>query len=163
MIRLVVSAFAILFLFSSCKIQLLDYECIDTKGRKCKLNYTTNALYVGFSSLGCHDCHIKLNEYLETKGYYNNDTIKVYGIIALDEDKIRNEFVQQLNIVSMKRYYPNINEFRFCIEKDRDIKIIGKTIRNFNTPFLIEVKNQEFYYISNDSIFSHDGRNVILN
>jgi hypothetical protein len=163
MIRLVVSVFAILFLFSSCKIQLSDYECVDTKGRKCDLNCTTNVLYVGFSSLGCHDCHIKLNEYLEAKGYYSNDTIKVYGIIALEEDEIRNEFVQQLNIVSMKRYYPNINEFRFCIEKDNSIKIMGNTIRKFNTPFLIEVKNKEFRYIPNNSIFSQNGMNVIIN
>ncbi|MBR5254190.1 MAG: hypothetical protein IKV46_04015 [Bacteroidales bacterium] len=152
-----------IFFFSSCKIQLSDYECIDMNGRKCDLNYTTNIMYVGFSSLGCHDCHVKLNEYFETKGYYNNDTIKIYGIIALEEDEIRNELMQQLNIASMKRYYPNMNEFRFCIEKDNSIKIIGNTIRNFNTPFLIEVKNKEFRYIPTDSIFSQNGMNVIIN
>lgn len=115
-------------------------------------------IYVGFSSVSCHDCHEKLNTYLDEAGFYDNDTIEIYGIIALEKDKIKNEFYQQLSIVSMKQYYPKMKQFRFCEEIDKDIKIVGRRIKNFYTPFVLRVYQYEYFSFDANMIFTQNDR-----
>lgn len=149
-------------LFASCKTNLDSVSCIGTDRKVHKLHSSPYSIYVGFSSLGCHDCHEILNSYLEEHGLYDNDTIELYGLIALKKDKIRNKLSQQMAIASMKQYYPSMKQFRFCEQIDDNIKILGRRVKYFNTPFVLRVYNNQYSFLDSDLIFVQNGKRMTV-
>lgn len=145
--------FIICLPFVSCRTSIDSVSCMGTDNKVHPFASDVCAVYVGFSSTGCHDCHQMLNAYLEEINLYNNDTIEVYGIIALEKDKIRNKLSQQLAIASMKQYYPKMKQFRFCEKIDRNIKVFGKRLRDFDTPFVLRVYQNEYFFFESNWIF----------
>ena len=102
-------------LFASCKT-MDDVSCVgtDKKVHPFKKDGVC-CIYVGFSSVGCHDCHEKLNTYLDEAGFYDNDTIEIYGIIALEKDKIKNEFCENNNIQLLRIPYYNFKDIETMV------------------------------------------------
>ena len=160
---LVFTTFLSLFL-ASCGTSGDLYTCIGTDRKKHSLMETDKqSIYVLFSTLGCHECHERLNDFLEEEGLYDNDSIDVFGLIAVPKKERKDLLTQKLMISKMHKYYPAMKHFRFCAEEQGKITIIGMRINNFHTPAVISVQGRSITYINSDKVTVIKEKRVITN
>lgn len=160
---LVFTTFLSLFL-ASCGTSGDLYTCIGTDRKKHSLVETDkHSIYVLFSTLGCHECHERLNDFLEEEGLYNNDSIDVFGLIAVPKKERKDLLTQKLMTSKMHRYYPEMKHFLFCTEEQGKINIIGMQINNFLTPAVINVHKGEITYINSDKVTVFKDKRVVVN
>lgn len=150
-------------MFVSCGIGRDEFVGTDRHTHNCYFGKKT--VYIGFSSFSCHDCHVKLNEYLKSEGIYDNPDIELYGLIALKKSQIRSKVAQKMSIEEMKRYYPEMRNFSFCkLNDENEMQVIIMSIKSYDTPFILDVRGEhEFHYILSDRIIVGEGNNIVIN
>lgn len=158
---MVFTTFLSLFL-ASCGTSGDLYTCIGTDRKKHSLMETDKqSIYVLFSTLGCHECHLRLNEFLEEQGVYDNDSIDVFGLIAVPKKERKD--TQKLMIAKMHRYYPAMKNFLFCSEEQGKINLLGLQINNFQTPAVIMADSGAVTYFNSDRVTVYRNKQVVVN
>lgn len=160
---LVFTTFLSLFL-ASCGTSGDLYTCIGTDRKKHSLMETDKqSIYVLFSTLGCHECHLRLNEFLEEQGVYDNDSIELFGLIAVPKKERKDMLTQKLMIAKMHRYYPAMKNFLFCSEEQGKINLLGLQINNFQTPAVIMADSGAVTYFNSDRVTVYRNKQVVVN
>lgn len=136
-----------------------------TDGRAHCFYDNKKTVYVGFATLGCHDCHVKLNEYLEKEGFYDNPDIELYGLISLEPEQMKSELAQKIAVSDMLKYYPKMQRFRFCKQIGKGAMKVGSfTVNSFNTPFLFVAREKTFnQLIGAETVIVFEGKNIAVN
>lgn len=160
---MVFTTFLSLFL-ASCGTSGDLYTCIGTDRKKHSLMETDKqSIYVLFSTLGCHECHLRLNEFLEEQGVYANDSIDVFGLIAVPKKERKDMLTQKLMIAKMHRYYPAMKNFLFCSEEQGKINLLELQINNFQTPAVIMADSGAVTYFNSDRVTVYRNKQVVVN
>ena len=64
----------------SCSVNHNYNRILDFEGKKIKNENLKPAVYVLYSTLGCHECHIKLDEFFDKNNLYSNNKINVQEV-----------------------------------------------------------------------------------
>lgn len=148
----------------SCGTSDGSFTCIGTDKKKHFLKETEKrSIYVLFSTLGCHECHLRLNEFLEEQGVYDNDSIELFGLIAVPKKERKDMLTQKLMIAKMHRYYPAMKNFLFCSEEQGKINLLGLQINNFQTPAVIMADSGAVTYLNSDRVTVYRNKQVVVN
>ena len=148
-------------LLASCSIFINENKIVNIEGKRQKLDYSKHRIYVLFSTLGCHDCHKKLNEYFESNNFYNNDTIEIVGYIGVQNGDINSLLSRKSSLIYFNKYYPKIKKVYFSEEsKNKEILLLDYKIQNFEVPSLLVVKNNTVNFIEIKDIFKFVDKRV---
>lgn len=140
-------------------------KIVNLEGKRQKLDYSKHKIYVLFSTLGCHDCHNKLNEYFENNNFYSNDSIEIIGYIGIPNDKIKNLLSRKSSLIYFNKYYPNIKKVYFSEEnKDMKISFLDYKIPDYEVPAIVIIKQDTILYLGVSDILKYEnGRNYNVN
>ena len=157
----------IVLLFSSCSILNNGNKIVNLDGKRQKLDYSKHKIYVLFSTLGCHDCHNKLNEYFENNNFYNNDSIEIIGYIGIPNGQIKSLLLRKSSLITFNKYYPNIKKAYFTQEdKDRNIRLnnlkLSYKIPNFAVPSIVSIKQDSVVFVEINEIFKIENKRYIV-
>lgn len=155
----------IVIVFSSCNVFNTKDKLVNLEGKRQKLDYSKHKIYILFSTLGCHDCHNKLNEYFENNNFYNNDSIEIIGYIGVPNGKIKSLLLRKSSLISFNKYYPNIKQVYFSEEnKDREISFLDYKIPNYEVPAIVLIKQDTILFLGIRDVFKYEnGRNYNVN
>lgn len=161
------SLLIIAILFTSCSVFNNEDKIVNLEGKRQKLDYSKHKIYVFFSTLGCHDCHNKLNEYFENNNFYDSDSIEIIGYIGVPNGKIKDYFHRKSSLISFKTYYPNIKKVYFTQEdKDKNIRIknlnLPIKIPNYAVPSIVSIKKDSVVFVGINEIFKTENKRYIV-
>lgn len=148
----------IVMVFSSCSVFNNGNKIVNLDGKREKLDYSKHKIYVLYSTIGCHDCHNKLNEYFENNNFYNNDSIEIIGYIGVPNGKIKNLLIRKSSLICFNKYYPKIKKAYFTEEdKDKNIRITNLKLPiklpNYAVPSIVSIKKDSVVFVGVNDIF----------
>lgn len=149
----------------SCSVFNNEDKIVNLEGKRQKFDYFKNKIYVLFSTLGCHDCHNKLNEYFENNNFYNNDSIEIIGYIGVPNGEIKNLLLRKSSLIYFSKYYPNIREVYFTeVNKNREISFLDYKIPDYGVPAIVLIRQDTVLFLRLGDLFKYeDGRNYKVN
>ena len=159
------SLLIIAILFASCSVFNNEDKIVNLEGKRQKLDYSKHRIYILFSTLGCHDCHNKLNEYFENNNFYTNDSIEIIGYIGVQNGEIKNLLSRKSSLVYFNKYYPNIKKVYFSEEnKDRKISFLDYKSLDYEVPAIFLIKQDTILFLGARDIFKYEnGKNYNVN
>lgn len=149
------------YLFFSCSVKNNYNKIVDFEGKKQNIKNLKPAVYVLFSTLGCHDCHKKLNEFLEKNDFYSNDKINIVGYIGVENGNINEKISRKIALITFNRYYPKIKETVFVEKsKEKDISFLEYKIPDYEVPAIVLLKQDTILFLGIRDIFKYEGQNI---
>lgn len=149
----------------SCSVNHNYNRILDFEGKKIKNENLKPAVYVLYSTLGCHECHIKLDEFFDKNNLYSNNKINIIGCIGIENGSIREKLSRKASLISFNRYYHNIKETIF-VEKDKEknITFLDYKIPDYEVPAIVLIKQDTILFLGIRDVFKYEnGRNYNVN
>lgn len=143
----------------SCSVSKNYPKILDFEGKNQKLEKSKPTVYVLFSTLGCHECHIKLNEFFEKNDLYSNDKINIVGYIGLEKGNIKEKISRKSALIAFNRYYPKIKETVFVEKsKEKDIFFLDHKIPDYEVPAIVLLKKDTILFLEVRDVFKYENR-----
>lgn len=134
-------------------------KIVDFEGKNQNLEKSKPTVYVLFSTLGCHECHIKLNDFFEKNDLYSNDKINIVGYIGVENGNIKDKLSRKSALIAFNRYYPKIKKTVFVEKsKEKDIFFLDHKIPDYEVPAIVLQKQDTILFLGVKDIFKFENR-----